>query len=227
MRKEVESLILKQFENENVEELSLIEVAHAILEETGDVYDFTALMLAIQNYLNMNEDELEAKMTRFYTDINIDGRFISLGDNRWGLRAWYPIDSIDEEIVSSIDDEDLPRRRRRKKKRKLNAFDEGDDMIDYNDDDPEDLDDIYDDEEEEFDEDEEEIEEVVPILKDDEDDEDDNQELGVYARDLSELGDDDLDIDEEDEDFDENLDDDFDEDEDDEFDDEDEEDATF
>ena len=38
-----------------------------------------------------------------------------LGDNRWGLRAWYPIDSIDEEMVSSIDDEDLPRRRRRKK----------------------------------------------------------------------------------------------------------------
>lgn len=218
----MEALILKQFENENIEELSSIEVAHAILEETGDVYDFTALMVAIQDYLNVSEQEMEAKMTRFYTDINIDGRFISLGDNRWGLRAWYPIDSIDEEIVSSIDDEDLPRRRRRKKKRKLNAFDENDDMIDYNDDDPEDLDDIYDDEED-FDDEEDEVEEAVPIVKDEEDDEDDNQELGVYARDLSELGDDDLELDEDDDDFDEDIDDDdFEDDEDEDFEEEDE-----
>ena len=71
----MEALILKQFENENIGEPS-IEVAHAILEETGDVYDFTALMVAIQDYLNV-EEEMEAKMTRFYTDINIDGCFIS------------------------------------------------------------------------------------------------------------------------------------------------------
>lgn len=220
----MESLELKQFEGQNVKELSLVEVAHAILEETGDVYDFTELLVIIQEYLELSEEELESKMTRFYTDINIDGRFISLGDNRWGLRAWYPIDSIDEEIVSSIDEEDLPRLRRRKKKRKLNAFDDGDDMIDYNDDDPEDLDDIYEDEEE-FDEDEDEVEEVVEIALDDEDEDDDNQELGVYARDLSELGDDDIELDEEDEDFDEDLDDDFedDEEEDEEYDLEDEE----
>lgn len=211
----MESLELKQFEGQNVDELSLVEVAHAIIEETGDVYDFTDLLVLIQEYLNLSEEELEAKMARFYTDINIDGRFISLGDNRWGLRAWYPIDSIDEEIVSSIDDDDLPRRRRRKKKRKLNAFDENDDMIDYNDDDPEDLDEIYEDEDDFEDEEEEDVEEVVEIAPDEDAEDDDNQELGVYARDLSELGDDDIDLDEDDEDFDEEVDEDF---EDDEFD---------
>ncbi|XJS10503.1 DNA-directed RNA polymerase subunit delta [Aerococcaceae bacterium WGS1372] len=214
---------LKQFEGQNVDELSLVEVAHAIIEETGDVYDFTDLLVRIQEYLNLSEEELESKMARFYTDMNIDGRFISLGDNRWGLRAWYPIDSIDEEIVSSIDDDDLPRRRRRKKKRKLNAFDEGEDMIDYNDDDPEDLDDIYEDEEEFEDEDEDDVEEVVEIAPDDEDEDDDNQELGVYARDLSELGDDDIDLDEDDEDFDEEVDEDFEDDDEFELEDEDEE----
>lgn len=200
---------LKQLEGIAIDELSMIEVAHAILEESGEVYEFTKLLLTIQEYLGMSEDELERKMARFYTDLNIDGSFISLGENRWGLRAWYPVDSIDEEIVSSIDDEDLPRRKRRKVKRRLNAFDEGDDMIDYNDDDPEDLDDIYEDLDEDY-EDEEEEEAVVPAIVPDEDDdaEDNNQELGVYARDLSELGDDDIDIDAEDEEFDEDLDDD-------------------
>lgn len=200
---------LKKLEGINRNELSMLEVAHAILEETGDVYDFTELLVLIQGQLELSEAELEKKMTRFYTDINIDGRFISLGENRWGLRSWYPIDSIDEEIVNSIDDEDLPRRRRRIKKRKINAFGDGEDIIDYNDDDPEDIDDIYDDidedAEEDFEEEEEETASVVLDINKDDPEEEDNAELGVYARDLDELGDD---VEIEEEEFDEELDDD-------------------
>ena len=136
-------MILKQFEGQDRKDLSMIEVAHAILEQKGDVVDFTELLIEIQNYLELSELELESRMVRFYTDLNIDGRFISLGENRWGLRGWYPIDAIDEEIISSAEAED-DRPVSRRKKRKYNAFSEGDDMIDYNDDDPEDADDIYD-----------------------------------------------------------------------------------
>ena len=109
---------LAELDGINKNELSMIEVAHAILEETGEV--------------------LEGRMVRFYTNLNVDGSFISLGENRWGLRSWYPIDSIDEEILSSIDEDEV--RVRRKKRKKLNAFatSEDDDVIDYNDDDPED-----------------------------------------------------------------------------------------
>lgn len=188
---------LKTFVGENIDELSMIEVAFAILEESGEVYEFNDLLATIQDYLNMSEAELEARMARFYTDLNIDGRFISLGENRWGLRAWYAIDSIDEEIINSIDDDDLPRRRRRKKTRKLNAFDE--DMIDYNEDDPEDIDDIYD---EDYDEDDEEDEDegldgLDVVDMDDMNDEDDSadEELTVYASDLDELGEDEVSLD--------------------------------
>ncbi|UJF15917.1 DNA-directed RNA polymerase subunit delta [Jeotgalibaca sp. MA1X17-3] len=119
-------------------ELSMIEVAHAIFEETGEVLDFNDLIARVQKYLGMNEKELEQRMTHFYTNLNIDGSFISLGENRWGLRSWYPIDSIDEEILSTVDEDEV--KIRRKKRKKLNAFatSEDDDVIDYNDDDPED-----------------------------------------------------------------------------------------
>ncbi|MGX7091871.1 DNA-directed RNA polymerase subunit delta [Hutsoniella sourekii] len=184
---------LKQFEGERIEELSMIEVAYAILQETGDVYDFTHLLEEVQAYLNLSEEELESRMVRLYTDINIDGRFISLGENRWGLRAWYPIDSIDEEIVSSIDDEDLPRRRRRKKQSKLNAFDDGD-MINYNEDDPEDIDDIYDEDyDEEDDEDDDDDFLDIDPTDDPEDEPAADEELEVYASDLDELGEEELD----------------------------------
>lgn len=129
---------LTELDGINKNELSMIEVAHEILETTGEVLDFDDLLLRVQEYLGLSKKELDSKMTRFYTNLNVDGSFISLGDNRWGLRAWYPIDSIDEEILSTIDEDEV--QVRRKKRKKLNAFatSEDDDVIDYNDDDPED-----------------------------------------------------------------------------------------
>ena len=167
------------FEGINKNELSMIEVAHAILAERGDIMDFSDLVNQIQNYLEKADSEIRDVLPQFYTDLNIDGSFISLGDNRWGLRSWYPIDSIDEEVSGIDEDEDETVRR--KKRKKVNAFigmDE--DAIDYNDDDPEDND---------IDEDEDDEE-----LYDEEDDE--TKEIKEYTTDLSEIGD----VDEADED---------------------------
>ncbi|VTT38402.1 DNA-directed RNA polymerase subunit delta [Enterococcus casseliflavus] len=116
------------FEGVNKNELSMIEVAHAILEQRGDVMDFSDLVNQIQNYLETSDSEIRDSLAQFYTDLNIDGSFISLGDNRWGLRSWYAIDSIDEEVNHGIEDEDedTPRRRKRKK---VNAFINDDEEI--------------------------------------------------------------------------------------------------
>ena len=171
---------LKALDGINKNELSMVEVAHAILETKQEVMDFNQLLVEVQSYMELSDEQLEARMARFYTDLNIDGSFISLGENRWGLRSWYPIDSIDEEIVSSMDDEDL--KKRRKKRKKVNAFGTEEDLIDYNDDDPEDEDGLLEDEDDD-----------VIDLDDDVDDEEET-ELDAYRSDLSELGaDEDLD----------------------------------
>lgn len=161
---------IKAFEGMNKNELSMIEVAHAILEQHGDIMDFSDLVNQIQNYLEKADSEIRDVLPQFYTDLNIDGSFISLGDNRWGLRGWYPIDSIDEEVSGVDEDEDdSPRRKKRKK---VNAFLDMDaDAIDYNDDDPEDSD-LQDEEEDD--------------LYDEEEDE--TKEIKEYTTDLSEIG---------------------------------------
>lgn len=192
---------LEQLAHINKNELSMIEVAHAILETQGNVVDFTELLVAIQEYLGFAESEFESRLSRFYTDINIDGRFISLGDNRWGLRAWYAIDEIDEEIITSAEEDEQPKRKL-KKKRKLNAFADSDDMIDYNDDDPEDIDGIYDEEDETFEEEDEDEEEddtasLTTIIDPDaeEEEEEEDKELVAYKSDLTELGDEEIELD--------------------------------
>lgn len=134
---------LNVFAGQEKSELSMIEVARAILEERGrdnEMY-FSDLVNEIQTYLEKSNSDIRASLPTFYSDLNVDGSFIPLGENKWGLRSWYAIDEIDEEVITlEEDDEDAPKR----KKKRVNAFMDGDeDAIDYGNDDPED--DTYDD----------------------------------------------------------------------------------
>lgn len=169
---------LSQFKGQDKNELAMVEVAHAILETTGEVMEFNDLLSEVADYLDLDDASLEQEMVQFYTDLNVEGRFISLGDNRWGLRSWYPIDSIDEEITHDNDEEDEKPRRR---KRKLM----GEDF-------EEEIDEELDEEEEEADDDEDAVEygervevDEHGVMVDDVDEED----LGEYKADLDDLGD--------------------------------------
>lgn len=172
---------LNVFAGQEKSELSMIEVARAILEERGrgDEIYFNDLVNEIQNYLEKPNSEIRAALPIFYSDLNVDGSFIPLGDNKWGLRSWYAIDEIDEEVITLEEDDDAPKR----KKKRVNAFMDGnDDTIDYGNDDPEDEegyegtdesgygDENPDDEKDEVDSYDSEINEIIP--EDDLDDED-------------------------------------------------------
>ncbi|MGT2906964.1 DNA-directed RNA polymerase subunit delta [Streptococcus dentiloxodontae] len=189
---------LDVFAGQEKSELSMIEVARAILETRGrdnEMY-FSDLVNEIQNYLEKSDASIREALPFFYSDLNTDGSFIPLGDNKWGLRSWYAIDEIDEEIITLEEEEEgAPKR----KNKKVNAFMDGDeDAIDYNDDDPEDEgftpntdnleydNDTEDDEQSEVESydselneiipDEDDIEDDVEISDDEDDDEDDYSE---------------------------------------------------
>lgn len=144
---------LEVFQDADKSELSLIEVARAILKEKGDPIAFADLVNEIQTYLGRSDEEIRERLPQFYTDVNEDGEFISLGENVWGLRSWYPYESVDEEVNHPEDEEGAPQRKKRKK---VNAFladaADDDDVIDYNADDPED--DDLDESEDDYDDDE-------------------------------------------------------------------------
>ena len=95
-----------------------------------------------------------------------------LGTTNGGLRSWYGVDEIDEEIIAleeNDDDEVAPKA----KKKRVNAFMDGDsDAIDYNADDPED-EDAY---------------EADPALSyDDENPDDEKNEVEAYDAEINEI----------------------------------------
>ncbi len=201
MERTCTGLELERFKGANKTELSMIEVARAILNQKGDVMGFADLTNEIQQFLGKSDEEIRDRLPQFYTDLNIDGSFISLGDNLWGLRSWYPYESIDEALVHSDDeDEERPKRKSRKK---VNAFlddqSDDDDVIDYDDDDPEDQD-FDDNEDTEDDEESAELKKYGKDLSDigeSTDDEDDDELPDGIEGQLSELDDDDEDDDNE------------------------------
>ena len=185
-------LDLKVFDGQDKSELSMIEVAHAILAYHGEAMAFADLTNEVQQYLGKSDEEIRERLAQFYTDLNVDGSFISLGDNTWGLRAWYPFESIDEATVGE-NEEDEEDDRPKKKRRKVNAFladtDDDDDVIDYDNDDPEDEDldtdddadseDDYDDDTDDFSDDDDDLDDGIEgqlsELHDEEDEDEDDE----------------------------------------------------
>jgi DNA-directed RNA polymerase subunit delta len=116
---------LQKLPLEDRKELSLIEIAQYLLAEKKQAMSFQDLLAEIAHYLELSDEEMRSRMLQFYTDLNVDGRFLALGENRWGLREWYPFDQVDEEIVAPV----------KVKKKKAKQYDEDEDLADLEEDD--------------------------------------------------------------------------------------------
>lgn len=187
---------LADFKDVDRNELSMIEVAHAILEDRGERMAFADIVNEMQKYLNKSDEEIRQRLPQFYTDINTDGRFISMGENVWALRTWFKFEAVDEEVDHPEDDGDEASTRKHHKK--VNAFlatTEGDDVIDYENDDPEDEDLSDDSDADEDDADENSGDDYDDDYDDNEDDEDDDSLPDGIEGQLSQMDDDDLDDD--------------------------------
>jgi DNA-directed RNA polymerase subunit delta len=172
-------LTIDQYSPEELKELSMIELAYELMASKKQAIAFKNLVAEIAEILGLSEEELRTKMPQFYTDLNIDGRFLCVGENRWGLRSWYPYDQIEEEIVPAA----KPKKKRAKKT-----------------DDEEDLDiEEFDELDEEYDE----LDDIDEEIEDDEDLDEEEEEEDVdedFDDDL--LDDDDYDLEEDEDDID-------------------------
>lgn len=179
------SQYLQHIEPDKLSEMAMVDIAFEILKEANRPYHFRELMEIIADMRNMSQEQMMAMLAQVYTEINIDGRFVCVGENLWGLKRWYPTDSVEESQEGGV------------KKKKLLL----DDDLDYDDDLEEDLIEDFDEENFEVDED------YIPDVDDDIDDEldEDLDEDLVEDEDIfedeeleEEDSDEDLDTDEED-----------------------------
>lgn len=147
---------IREMTKEQLIEESMIDIAYAVLAERKEPLTLLQLMDAIRKLNGITERVMRTKLQQFYTDMNIDGRFLAINDNRWGLREWYPVDQIEVETAPVV---------KVRKKKKKKALLEDEDLIEEEDDEDELFDEEFDEliDEDDDDDDDEEEEEVVEI----------------------------------------------------------------
>ncbi|MEN1967609.1 DNA-directed RNA polymerase subunit delta [Lentibacillus sp. N15] len=103
---------LKKYSHEQLADMSMIDLANLILVDEKKAIDFRDIFAKIAEIKGYTEKQKEQAIAQFYTDLNIDGQFMTLGSNMWGLKRWYPVEQIDEEITAE------PKKKKKAKKKK-------------------------------------------------------------------------------------------------------------
>ncbi|MFB7157110.1 MULTISPECIES: DNA-directed RNA polymerase subunit delta [unclassified Lysinibacillus] len=171
----------REMTKEQLTEESLINLAYAILNEKRASVSFNDLLTIIQEFVGHSDEEIKGRLLQFYTDLNVDGRFLFNQETGWGLREWYKVEQIEEETAPSV--------KTHKKKSKAAVEDEDDldedieeadidfdeDYEEFVEEDEEDEEEAAADDKEEIDFDEEELEDIDEEIDEDFIDEDEEE----------------------------------------------------
>nr|WP_223155140.1 DNA-directed RNA polymerase subunit delta [Alkalibacillus aidingensis] len=114
--------------------MSMIEIAYEMMKDENKATNFQDIFKFVAEAKGFSEEEKEQYISQLYTDLNIDGRFMSVGANMWGLKYWYPVDQTEEDAFLA---EEKPKKK--KKKAKAKEEDPVDEDIILEDDDIEEL----------------------------------------------------------------------------------------
>ena len=118
---DVHDMNFREMTEEQLREESLIDLAYAILQDRKSAINFNDLIAEIKSYKGMSDGELKQRLVQFYTDLNVEGRFLLNHENGWGLREWYKIETIEEETAPTV---------KTRKKKKAVIEDEEDEIVD-------------------------------------------------------------------------------------------------
>lgn len=101
---------------ENYKNESLVDVAYSILRDRKDEISFQDLYNEVCLKHELNEAQKTEYVSTFFTNLSLDGRFVTLKNNFWDLRERHIYDKvhvdlnaiyedIDQDSRESIDDE--------------------------------------------------------------------------------------------------------------------------
>ena len=88
---------------------SIVEVAYEIMQKKQGAQKFAKFYNEVSEVLEMNEEEKELNISKFYTKLTLDERFVLLEDNTWDLRERQSFDKVHidmNDIYSEIEEEE-------------------------------------------------------------------------------------------------------------------------
>jgi len=93
---------------ENYKNESMVDVAFSVLTDVGSTVKFKDLYNSVCEKLELSEEEKADRISNFYTNLSLDGRFVTLGENEWDLRSRQKYEKVHidmNDVYSDIDNE--------------------------------------------------------------------------------------------------------------------------
>lgn len=115
---------------------SMVDIAYDLMTKKKKAVDFAKLWQEVCEIKGFTSEEKEEKQSLFYTNITLDGRFITTGENRWDLRSRHKFNEVHIDMNDIYNEEDIEEE----------LEEDDDDLLDEEDDDAEMEEDSYDDE---------------------------------------------------------------------------------
>lgn len=87
---------------------SMVDVAYDLMTKKKKPVDFYKLWQEVSEIKGFDQNDQEENESLLYTNITLDGRFITVGENRWDLRSRHKFDEvhIDMNDIYADDEED-------------------------------------------------------------------------------------------------------------------------
>ena len=93
---------------ENYKNESMVDVAYSILKNGPLSMKFKDLYSEVLKLKEMSEEDGKKVISQFYTNLTLDGRFVDLKDNEWGLRERETYDKVHidmNDVYSDMEEE--------------------------------------------------------------------------------------------------------------------------
>ena len=87
---------------------SNIEVAYRFISAHSEPVSFSEIWEEVLRVQGFSEAEAAEQIGRFYTNLSLDGRFVTLGENTWDLRSRHTFDKVHidmNDVYSDVDSE--------------------------------------------------------------------------------------------------------------------------
>lgn len=73
---------------------SFLDLAYDFISKSKEPVSFAEICEYIGKECELSKEDFIKKISRFYTNLMLDGRFVTLGENTWDLRARHTFDKV-------------------------------------------------------------------------------------------------------------------------------------
>ena len=109
---------------------SLLDLAYDYVMASKEQVSFKDLWAYVCKEAGLDEETAAKKVSYFYTNLLLDGRFVTLGENQWDLRSRHTFDKVHidmKDVYSDVEIEDDDTEEDEEEEAYNHAFDSKDD----------------------------------------------------------------------------------------------------